>query len=77
MKRGILFEISYACAIQGSAQRRQLLEGTRVVVEYLKGKQFVFSSDSDGIAQFRSPHDVMNIACIIGLPEDQVQSFLW
>lgn len=59
--------------MQASATRRQVLDGTNLLIEYVRGKQFVLTSDAENIAQIRGPHDVMNIGCILGLPEEQVE----
>lgn len=48
------------------------MEGTSLVVEYTRGKWFVMGSDADNWGQLRGPHDVLNIGCVIGLPEEQV-----
>lgn len=73
VKRGILFEITYSPVIQGSATRRQVMESTSLVVEYMRGKHFILSSDVDSHAHLRGPYDVMNIGCVVGLPEEQVK----
>lgn len=72
VKRGILFEITHSPVTQSPATRRQLMESTRLVVEYMRGKQFILSSDAENLSQLRGPYDVLNIGCIIGLPEEQV-----
>jgi hypothetical protein len=49
------------------------MESTNLLVEYTRGKQFVLSSGAENIAQLRGPHDAGNIACVMGLPEEQAR----
>jgi ribonuclease P/MRP protein subunit RPP1 len=61
VRRGIYFEISYSNILTTPAIRREVINGTRVLIEYLKGKNIIFSSGAELLSQVRGPIDVINI----------------
>lgn len=62
MLRGIYFEIIYS-PILGSASglRQEIFSNTRVLIQYLRGRNILLSSGADNVGQFRGPMDVCNI----------------
>ena len=69
VSRGISFEISYAGILGAQAPvRREIITGTKSLIQYLNGRNIVISSGAEACMQLRGGMDVANIAHIIGLP---------
>jgi RNase P/RNase MRP subunit p30 len=81
--RGLAFEVQYAGAIEESAaaaggaaaqtqqqqRRQQVLANIAAVVTATRGRGLVWSSGADRAEWLRGPHDVMNLAVVLGLKE--------
>lgn len=62
VKRGIHFEIIYSPLIgTASGPRQEVFSNTRVLIQYLRGRNILLSSGADSIGQIRGPMDVNNI----------------
>lgn len=60
--RGIHFEILYSPILGiASGVRQEIFSNTRVLIQYLRGRNILLSSGADNIGQFRGPMDVCNI----------------
>ena len=68
VSRGISFEISYAGILGAQAHvRREIITGTKSLIQYLNGRNIVISSGAEACMQLRGGMDVANIAQIIGM----------
>ena len=83
--RGLVFEIQYAGAIEESAaaqqaqqsqhqqqqqqRRQQVLANIAAIVTATRGRGLVWSSGAGRVEWLRGPHDVMNLAVVLGLKE--------
>ena len=68
VSRGLSFEISYAGMLSTQAAvRREVITGTKGLVQYLNGKNIVVSSGADACMQLRGPMDAANVAHVLGL----------
>jgi ribonuclease P/MRP protein subunit RPP1 len=65
--RGICFELCYSVILGSSASRKEMLSSSRTLVQYLRGRNLIFSSNADSVGQLRGPADVMNIAFSLGI----------
>lgn len=65
--RGICFELCYSVILGSSACRKEMLSSSRTLVQYLRGRNLIFSSNADSVGQLRGPADVMNIAFSLGI----------
>ena len=62
VKRGIHFEIIYSPILgAASGPRAETFSNTRVLIQYLRGRNVIISSGADNIANIRGPMDVCNI----------------
>jgi len=65
--RGICFELCYSGVLSSSGARRELLSSSRTLVQYLRGRNIILSSNAIALAQLRGPADVINVASALGL----------
>lgn len=59
--RGIFFEIIYSPIITNAHARREIINGTSILVQYLRGRNFIISSGAETFTQLRGPMDVSYI----------------
>ncbi|KAK6332831.1 hypothetical protein TWF696_002853 [Orbilia brochopaga] len=68
--RGIRFEITYASSINDSSARRNLLANAAALIRATKGKGVIISSEARNAAFCRAPFDVINLATLWGLNQE-------
>lgn len=51
----------------GSSTRREILSNTRMIIQYLRGKNIIISSNVDAYNQLRGPFDVINVGKLLQL----------
>lgn len=62
IKRGIFIEILYSPIIgSSSGARLEVFSNTRILIQYLRGRNIILSSGADNLSQIRGPMDVCNI----------------
>ena len=72
VKRGIHFEITYSAILSSAAGgRKELFANTKVLIQYLRGRHVILSSNSDSWMTVRGPMDVCNLGVLLGLKQDQ------
>jgi ribonuclease P/MRP protein subunit RPP1 len=67
IERGIYFEISYGAAIRDLSSRRHLVSNAMALLRATKGRNIVLTSQAAKALDMRSPLDVCNLACLLGL----------
>jgi ribonuclease P/MRP protein subunit RPP1 len=70
IKRGIMFEICYAHALRDLNSRRTFIANASSLVKATKGRNIIMSSGAKDLFEQRAPWDVINLACVLGLPVD-------
>ena len=68
--RGIFFEINYLGIISNPTSRRDLLSKAKLLVQYLRGRNIIITSSADSYNQVRGPHDVINMAKVLQLSDE-------
>eukprot|EP00601_Ochromonadales_sp_CCMP2298_P011909 CAMPEP_0173266280 /NCGR_PEP_ID=MMETSP1142-20121109/29074_1 /TAXON_ID=483371 /ORGANISM="non described non described, Strain CCMP2298" /LENGTH=361 /DNA_ID=CAMNT_0014202175 /DNA_START=9 /DNA_END=1096 /DNA_ORIENTATION=- len=53
--------------------RKDMLSGTRILVQFLRGRNIILSSGADCILQLRGPHDIINIGQMLNLSREQAE----
>ncbi|KAI9337056.1 RNase P subunit p30-domain-containing protein [Zopfochytrium polystomum] len=74
--RGVHFEICYSQAIADQAARRNIIANARELVKATNGKNIIISSGALSAMQVRGPYDVMNLAHLFGLNQDEARKCL-
>lgn len=75
VSRGVCFEVTYASSLGDDATARRLLfSNIAVIVRFTKGKSLLISSGASSALRLRSPHDVINLAAILGLAADHAKA---
>lgn len=70
VRRGIHFELQYAAFFHSPAIRREMLNSTQVILQFLRGRSVIITSAADSANQLRGPFDVMNLGVVLGLSEE-------
>ena len=70
IKRGIMFEICYACALKDMNARRVFIANASNLVKATKGRNIIMSSGAKDFYEQRGPWDVINLACVLGMTID-------
>ncbi|XP_076918333.1 protein GAMETOPHYTE DEFECTIVE 1-like [Bidens hawaiensis] len=65
IERGVCFEITYSGLLDAQL-RRQMISNAKLLVDWTRGKNIIFSSAAASVTEFRGPYDVANLACLLG-----------
>lgn len=76
VKRGISFEIIYSPMISVSGSRKEIIAGTKVLLQYLRGRNIIISSGTDSMLSLRGPNDVINIGMLLGIKQHVVSKWI-
>ncbi len=68
---GMVFEIPYAPAIRDSTDRRRIIAQAHNYHSVGKSRRIVLSSGARAPIELRGPHDVANLAFLLGMSEEQ------
>lgn len=71
VNRGVSFEIQYSPLVAGQAARKEVLSNTRLLVQYLRGRNIVVCSGGDVCAGLRGPMDAANMGQVLGIKREQ------
>ena len=69
IERGIHFEIVYSSLLKNNDERKYIINNTKSIIYYLRGRHIILSSGAENFNQLRSPLDIINIGLILGLSE--------
>lgn len=71
MQRGVQFEICYGAGLQGPDARKNFMMNAMQLIKLTKGKNIIFASEEASQIYQRSPADVMAIATMLGISNQQ------
>ncbi|XVE59174.1 hypothetical protein DITRI_Ditri05aG0024500 [Diplodiscus trichospermus] len=74
IKRGVYFEITYSDLIVDVHLRRQMISNAKLLVDWTRGKNLIFSSAAPSVCEVRGPNDVANIATLLGLSIERAKA---
>ncbi|KZV23945.1 hypothetical protein F511_23089 [Dorcoceras hygrometricum] len=67
IKRGVYFEITYSGLLGDAQSRRLMISNSKMLVEWTRGKNLIFSSSASSAMELRGPLDVSNLFSLLGL----------
>ncbi|XP_057978045.1 protein GAMETOPHYTE DEFECTIVE 1 [Malania oleifera] len=76
IKRGVYFEITYANLIGDVQTRRQVISNAKLLVDWTRGKNVIFSSAAPSVNELRGPYDVANLSSLLGLSMEHAKAAL-
>ncbi|KAJ3139369.1 hypothetical protein HK100_011774 [Physocladia obscura] len=68
-QRGIYFELNYSQCIRDQTARKNIISNLQQFIRVTNGKNLIISSDAWKALDIRSPHDVINLAQVFGVPD--------
>ncbi|KAJ3264877.1 Ribonuclease P protein subunit p30 [Chytriomyces hyalinus] len=69
IQRGIVFEVCYGQCIRDANARKSIISNLQSLLRATNGKNIIFTSDAMKGLDIRSPHDVINLAQVFGMPD--------
>ncbi|KAL0035690.1 hypothetical protein WJX79_008885 [Trebouxia sp. C0005] len=76
LKRGLHLEICYASALREETARRNFFANALALTRATRGKGIVVSSSARSAFELRGPYDVINMATLFGLSEQDSKAAL-
>lgn len=73
IERGVYFEITYSDLIADIQVRRQVIPNAKLLVDWTRGKNLIFTSAASSVNDFRGPYDVANLSSLLGLSMEQAK----
>ncbi|CAL0332261.1 unnamed protein product [Lupinus luteus] len=73
VQRGVHFEVTYACLITDIQSRKQLITNAKLLMDWTRGRNIIFSSAAPSVNEFRGPLDVSNLLSLLGLSKDRAK----
>ncbi|XP_075514148.1 protein GAMETOPHYTE DEFECTIVE 1-like [Primulina tabacum] len=67
IKRGVYFEITYSGLLGDAQSRRLMISNSKMLVDWTRGKNLIFSSAAASAMELRGPLDVSNLFSLLGL----------
>ncbi|KAK9145106.1 hypothetical protein Sjap_005009 [Stephania japonica] len=74
IERGVYFEITYAPFISDVQTRRQVVANAKLLVDWTRGKNLIFSSAAASVNEIRGPNDVANLSSLLGLSMERAKA---
>jgi ribonuclease P/MRP protein subunit RPP1 len=71
IQRGVQFEVTYGSSLENAECRKYFMQNTMQLVKLTKGKNIIFASESSSQIYQRSPADVLAIANMLGITNQQ------
>ncbi|XP_076906847.1 uncharacterized protein LOC143563113 [Bidens hawaiensis] len=75
IERGVCFEITYSGLLDAQL-RRQMISNAKLLVDWTRGKNIIFSSAAASVTEFRGPYDVANLACLLGFSMERAKAIV-
>ncbi|KAL4587622.1 hypothetical protein LXL04_000494 [Taraxacum kok-saghyz] len=74
IERGVYFEITYSGLVLDVQLRRQMITNAKLLVDWTRGKNLIFSSAAPSVTELRGPYDVANLASLLGLSVERAKA---
>ncbi|KAI3830098.1 hypothetical protein L1987_04231 [Smallanthus sonchifolius] len=74
IERGVYFEITYSGLLMDAQFRRKIISNAKLLVDWTRGKNLIFSSSAPSVTEFRGPYDVANLACLLGFSMERAKA---
>ncbi|KAI3667599.1 hypothetical protein L6452_42665 [Arctium lappa] len=74
VERGVCFEITYSSLVMDAQLRRQMISNVKLLVDWTRGKNLIFSSAAPSVTELRGPYDVANLACLLGFSMERAKA---
>ncbi|KAI3839698.1 hypothetical protein MKW98_010003 [Papaver atlanticum] len=74
IERGIYFEITYSHLISDIQARRQIVTNAKLLVNWTRGKNIIFTSGASSVNELRGPYDVANLSSLLGLSMERAKA---
>mmetsp|Transcript_19647 Transcript_19647/g.54586 ORF Transcript_19647/g.54586 Transcript_19647/m.54586 type:complete len:273 (-) Transcript_19647:148-966(-) len=71
--RGVVFEICYSSALRDGATRWNLFANAQALTRATSGRSIIVSSNARAAFEMRGPYDVVNMASLMGLKQQQAK----
>lgn len=73
IKRGVYFEITYSNLISDVQSRKQVISNAKLLVDWTRGNNLIFSSAAPSVNELRGPYDVANLSSLLGLSMERAK----
>ncbi|XP_057451505.1 protein GAMETOPHYTE DEFECTIVE 1 [Lotus japonicus] len=73
-QRGVCFEVTYSGLIADVQIRRLLISNAKLLMDWTRGQNLVFSSGAPSVNELRGPCDVANLLSLFGLSKEQAKA---
>lgn len=74
IKRGVYFEITYSSFIVDAQARREVISNCKLLVDWTRGNNLIFSSAAPSVTELRGPYDVANLLSLLGLSKERAKA---
>ncbi|GAU27190.1 hypothetical protein TSUD_107810 [Trifolium subterraneum] len=74
IQRGVVFEVSYSGLIANAQLRRQLISNAKLLIDWTRGRDIIFSSAAPSVNELRGPCDVSNLLLLFGLSKEEAKA---
>ncbi|XP_061374056.1 uncharacterized protein LOC133316340 [Gastrolobium bilobum] len=74
IKRGVCFEVTYSGLVADIQIRRQLISSAKLLMDWTRGQNIVFSSGAPSVNELRGPCDVANLLSLLGLSKERAKA---
>ncbi|KAF2300453.1 hypothetical protein GH714_013483 [Hevea brasiliensis] len=74
MERGVHFEITYSDLILDVQVRRQMISNAKLLVDWTRGRNLIFSSAAPSVNELRGPYDAANLSSLLGLSIERAKA---
>lgn len=74
IERGVYFEITYSDLVLDAQLRRQMISNAKVLVDWTRGKNLIFTSAAPSVTELRGPYDVANLASLFGMSMERAKA---
>ncbi|KAK7324975.1 hypothetical protein VNO77_28971 [Canavalia gladiata] len=73
-QRGVCFEVTYSGLFADIQIRRQLISSAKLLMDWTRGQNIVFSSAAPSVNELRGPCDVANLLSLFGLSKERANA---
>ncbi|CAI9776717.1 unnamed protein product [Fraxinus pennsylvanica] len=74
VQRGVYFEITYSSFIVDAQARREVISNCKLLVDWTRGNNLIFSSSAPSVTELRGPYDVANLFSLLGLSKERAKA---